>query len=215
MESLAKAESRGRRRRISEELLGSASLEDSVIEDDHIGEGQGDSGNYESNGDSTPVILRPDGAAKAKGLTPFRKGVRVLDMGGGREVSVVKQNLDDNDVESILSLIEQGKVEKLVLTQNRLSDAGAVQIAEVLKDNTSLKVLNLHGNLITKTGGMAFAESLSSNTTLTSLFLSDNPLGKEACDALSAANEQRPTPMSGLAGLVLGTAEPLRGVHAR
>ena len=48
---------------------------------------------------------------------------------------------------------------------------------------------------------------LATNTTLKSLFLSSNDLGDKATRALLVANAERPEPMCGLNGLVLGIGE--------
>lgn len=137
----------------------------------------------------------------------FRSGVRVQESMRGAEVSVLKQSLTDDakeDVDAILHVLSQGLTRKLNLANNLLGDKAAVEVARALALNTSLEMLSLHGNNIGSEGAAAFAHAIKQNTSLKSLYLSSNLLSKADMAALVEANAERPQPMSGLGGLVLG-----------
>eukprot|EP00462_Mataza_sp_D1_P022134 CAMPEP_0175130184 /NCGR_PEP_ID=MMETSP0087-20121206/5873_1 /TAXON_ID=136419 /ORGANISM="Unknown Unknown, Strain D1" /LENGTH=755 /DNA_ID=CAMNT_0016412389 /DNA_START=934 /DNA_END=3201 /DNA_ORIENTATION=+ len=67
----------------------------------------------------------------------------------------------------------------LDLRNNKLDAHGAVQLAYVLKNNTSLNSLDLRWNHIGSSGGVALAEALAHNTSLTSLPLSGNKVSRD------------------------------------
>ena len=58
-------------------------------------------------------------------------------------------------------------------------------LAETLRLDTSLTLLNLYNNGLGEGGGRALAEALRLNSTLTSLDLGDNGLGEEVQSALA------------------------------
>jgi len=134
----------------------------------------------------------------------FRAGVAPKVFAGGKEVEIIKQGLNDADAPAIVRLIERDQLTKLILTSNELGDGAANQIAACLEKNRTLTSLSLHGNRIGPAGGKCFESVIRENDTLKSLFLSGNLLDAETESALEAANDERPTPMSNLCGLVLG-----------
>jgi len=67
-----------------------------------------------------------------------------------------------------------GKFHHLSLSQNHISDIGAVKIGEGLLQNSMLLSLNLCDNFIDNAGAIAIAKALKDNSTLTALDLSDN-----------------------------------------
>ncbi|KJE97322.1 hypothetical protein CAOG_07749 [Capsaspora owczarzaki ATCC 30864] len=75
----------------------------------------------------------------------------------------------------------------LCLHNNKLGDAGATAIAEVLKVNTTLKALGLAKNQIGEAGAQAIAEALEVNTTMTSLSLNENRIGEAGAQAIADA----------------------------
>lgn len=62
---------------------------------------------------------------------------------------------------------------------------GVTYIAQVLKRNRTLKVLNISDNKIEPAGLAAIAESLKYNSTLETLDISSNPCGGPVMDGVS------------------------------
>jgi len=76
-------------------------------------------------------------------------------------------NLNDNDSSAIAELIRRNKsITLLNLSVNQISDSGVKLIAEALKVNTTLKYLSLSYNFIGKEGLVSLSESLRVNRTL-------------------------------------------------
>ena len=119
----------------------------------------------------------------------------------------MKQGLFDGDAPAIVSMLTHGAdgrpVTKLVLSDNDLGDESAEQIAACLQSNSTLTHLSLHKNKISDKGGKAMAEAIRSCVSLKTLWLTGNNLSDATRSELTNANAQRPTPMSGLNGLVL------------
>ena len=68
---------------------------------------------------------------------------------------------------------------------NKIGDAGAKALAQMLEHNTTLEVLDLSGNVsISAHGIKSLAKVLETNTTLTSLNLSGTNVKQQACEAL-------------------------------
>ena len=61
---------------------------------------------------------------------------------------------------------------ELYLARCNLSEDGACQLAEALRDNSTLRVLSLRYNPLGERGAKALVESLAHNTSLKSLYLS-------------------------------------------
>lgn len=91
-----------------------------------------------------------------------------------------RNGISSLDSLSTLSLALQNNLnlEYLDLTENEIEDSGAEAIKELLRSNTSLKVVKLDKNLIRST---CFAVSLCENQTLTHFSISYNPLDFENC----------------------------------
>merc|ERR1712194_777632 len=62
----------------------------------------------------------------------------------------------------------------LSLHSNAITGAGAIALAEAIRENSSVRTLILTGNAIDDEGTMALAEALELNGTLTELVLEDN-----------------------------------------
>ena len=75
----------------------------------------------------------------------------------------------------------------LNLIDNHIGDAEIEKLANVLKNNTTLKTLYLDVNRIGPTGGVALANVLNSNTTLRTLKLGVNHIGPTGAEALANA----------------------------
>ncbi len=68
---------------------------------------------------------------------------------------------------------------------NKIGDAGAKALSQMLEHNTTLDVLNLSNNFSISARGVEFlARALETNTTLTSLNLSGTNIKRQACEAL-------------------------------
>ena len=67
-------------------------------------------------------------------------------------------------------------METLDLRRNLIGDAGAVAIAEALRVNASVTVLNLGANEIGDEGAKALASALEVNAVMKNLWCVDRPL---------------------------------------
>jgi hypothetical protein len=84
----------------------------------------------------------------------------------------------------ILGLKQNIPITKLTL---KINDDGAKAIAEALKINTTLKLLNLGSGMIFREGAIAIAEALKINKTLTEMYLEINNIGDDGAKALAEA----------------------------
>jgi Ran GTPase-activating protein (RanGAP) involved in mRNA processing and transport len=75
----------------------------------------------------------------------------------------------------------------LSLGGNAIGDAGALELASLLKLTNTLSTLNLHGNRVGNSGARALAEALQFNTTLTSLDVENNAFTAEGATLLAYA----------------------------
>lgn len=80
-----------------------------------------------------------------------------------------------------------GSCEELYLTSAGIGDAGAKALAAALKNNKSLRLLDLWKNGIGPEGAAALADALSSNTKLDKLYLNENPIGSMGAASLAKA----------------------------
>ena len=71
------------------------------------------------------------------------------------------------------------QITELKLAKNRITNVGALALANLLKRSNTLRVLLLHWNEITQKGGIAIGEALERNTGLMVLDLSFNNLGSD------------------------------------
>ena len=77
--------------------------------------------------------------------------------------------------------------DELHLFNNDIREAGATQLAEALRTNTTLKHLSLNRNNICDAGATQLAEALHSNTTLEHLYLLDNGITEAGVTQLADA----------------------------
>ena len=74
------------------------------------------------------------------------------------------------------------------MSNNSISDVGAVALAEAIHHNSTLEALILSKNNISNAGAVALARALHHNSTLKSLHLYDNnALGKDGINQLVKA----------------------------
>eukprot|EP00037_Helgoeca_nana_P029017 m.344991 g.344991 ORF g.344991 m.344991 type:complete len:698 (-) comp27890_c0_seq5:114-2207(-) len=78
------------------------------------------------------------------------------------------------------------RVQHLNLQYNDLKSSGR-DIADALRDNTSVVAISMGGNALGPEGGIAFAEALKINDSLTSVDLCANNLGDEGGNAIATA----------------------------
>ena len=67
-------------------------------------------------------------------------------------------------------------LQKLIMSQNKVRDAGAVEFARMLKVNKTLKVLNLRANQIGREGYEELGHALTLNSTLEKILLEFNQI---------------------------------------
>ncbi len=75
------------------------------------------------------------------------------------------------------------------LKGNAIEDDGALAIAEVLKLNSTLQKIDLKYNWIRVKGGLAIAEAMEFNSSLEEIFLMSNRIGKENFQLIKRALE--------------------------
>lgn len=93
----------------------------------------------------------------------------------------------DRDMEIVIEQVIRGnKCQELVLYRNNITKQGAFKLAEALKNNTSLKKLNLGYNNIGDTGVKYIVEALlQSNKTLVKLHLQSNYITEKGAEYLA------------------------------
>ena len=79
------------------------------------------------------------------------------------------------------------------LPDSILGDAGAIALAEILKQNTTLEQLAIQDHNIGDKGAIALAEAIKHNTTVRLIDLSHNKIGEEGIVALVEAIKQNAT----------------------
>merc|ERR1712008_571475 len=89
--------------------------------------------------------------------------------------------------EKLVSACKNENVEDLDFKNSDMDDSGALIIAAMLEQNTTLKTLNLENNKIWDTGGMAIAKALKENASLQDLNLVSNFMSENATSELKVA----------------------------
>jgi len=84
----------------------------------------------------------------------------------------------------LMEPFETGATEALYADQ-KIGDEDALKVAEALKTNTTVTLLDLTGCELTDTSGVAIAEALKTNTTISKLKLDNNGVGDPTIIALS------------------------------
>ena len=100
--------------------------------------------------------------------------------------SLKLKNITKEAAELIFEIIRTNKaLQKLDLSNNTLSDDGAVTIGDGLKYNNTLLELNISHNNITNKGTMNITEAIQVNTALKRLDISNNILSDDGATAIS------------------------------
>ena len=104
------------------------------------------------------------------------------------ELDISGNKLDDKSALKLSEGIQQTKTLKS-LTAVSIDQLGAISIADGVK-NTSLKVLNMSNNKISDNGAIQIASSLEVNQTLTELSISYNGIGSQGAIAIAKSLAQ-------------------------
>jgi len=86
-------------------------------------------------------------------------------------------NIDNVICTVAASLKSNTHVTRIDLCNTRITDVGAIAIADLLKINTTIRSINLEYNYICDNGARAIADSLKINTGLSELYLGNNGVG--------------------------------------
>jgi Ran GTPase-activating protein (RanGAP) involved in mRNA processing and transport len=107
---------------------------------------------------------------------------------GETKLKLFNSELSDADVKDIaMALKDNHTLKVLDLSYNTISAAGAKDIAMTLKDNHSLTVLDLSHNLISDAGTKDIAMVLTDNDTLTELNLGHNQVSAAGAEDIAVA----------------------------
>lgn len=91
-------------------------------------------------------------------------------------LTIIGNNLGDNGISAITSVINENHLEKLVIVNNMFSDTAVIELCEKLKTNTSLETLNMSNNRLGVASLSAITNMLKINSTLKYLILERNGL---------------------------------------
>ena len=112
---------------------------------------------------------------------------------GLMELNFSRQTLDDDSFAKIVGAVRSNAVVSLDLSRTRLNTQRAKELAEALKENTTLQMLNLKWNGIGAAGAQWIAEALKENKTVQTLNLGSHEIGAEGARAIAAALEENRT----------------------
>ena len=115
------------------------------------------------------------------------------------QISIATTDKDNNEYQ--IELLTQHLTEIATGVDNRtgflphsiLGEAGAIALAEILKQNTTLEQLAIQNHNIADKGAIALAEAIKQNTTVRFINLSHNKIGEEGIVALAEAIKQNAT----------------------
>ena len=138
--------------------------------------------------------LVPQAEAAAPELTPEQvaaaERVRTLiqEYLHGGDFSLYDIGLSDAEAIALADVIKNDhSITDIYLIQNNIRNAGAIALADALKTNTSITKFCLRLSNIGDAEARAFAEVLKTNITLTDLSLSGNHIGDMGAKALAEA----------------------------
>ena len=101
-----------------------------------------------------------------------------------KHLNLEKTNVSASMIQSLCtSLLYYRRLTKLILAKNHLSDVSTRYLRDMLQNNSSLKVLDLHWNNFTPYGGGLLFEGLAQNKTLKSFDISWNSIGRSKLTA--------------------------------
>ena len=98
------------------------------------------------------------------------------------------KGLGDAGAKELAEVIKVNKVlQRIDLTYNRIGNAGAQALAEAIKVHKTLKRIDLTYNKISDAGALALAEAIQANNTVTEIILDRNSIGNDGAGALAEA----------------------------
>ena len=108
------------------------------------------------------------------------------------EIVLVNCSIDDEGTEILAIRLNTSDLEKLVLDFNRISDSGAVAIADCIARCSVMQEVSIQCNSIGDSGAIALADALVHCSSLRRLDLQGNGLGDEGAVAIAKAAEDMP-----------------------
>ncbi|MEZ6044363.1 MAG: hypothetical protein R3C11_02030 [Planctomycetaceae bacterium] len=101
-------------------------------------------------------------------------------------LDLCKQNLGPDSCRLITnSLIGNEYIQSLLLGTDGIGDQGAADVAQLIRQNTNLRVIYLGCNKITSVGVKEIARAIQETDHISSLWLKRNPLGEEGYQILA------------------------------
>ncbi len=110
-------------------------------------------------------------------------------LSGCSDVVLVNCGIDDKGARLLVSQVNTSILKHLVLDFNRISDSGAVALANCLSKCSVIQEVSIQCNSIGDSGAVALADSLVHCGTLTKLDLQGNSLGDEGATAIAKGAE--------------------------
>ena len=145
-----------------------------------------------SRAEKTRVLLHTKFSVLTPGLTTSSREVDINILYDGHHcetpqtINVSKMNVNDDIVKVIaFGLYKSTTVTKLNLSNNQISNIGAIAISDSIRSNNVLQELNLSRCRIRREGALHIVDSLQANTTLRRLDLSDNNISDNSKIAIS------------------------------
>ena len=92
-----------------------------------------------------------------------------------------------SELDRAIAEVREGGVAKVDLEEQEIDDAGATQLADALRTNTSVRLLQLGANSIGEAGATQLADALRTNTSVKTLGLSGCKIGEAGARQLADA----------------------------
>lgn len=112
--------------------------------------------------------------------------------GGVQWVSGFDAGFNDDDVKRIAEAMKKSTSRMLTLSTNRITDVGAMAIAEAIEQSSSLEQIRLGYNKITDVGALALARVIEKSKTLQVVNLTCNKITDVGMLALAKAMQRSP-----------------------
>lgn len=130
-------------------------------------------------------------ACEVLGVVPIK---RLLHQLCTDEIRITHRNLNDIDCKAISNALLVNKtVTTLDLSNNLVTDKGALYLASAIVENDRVQVFVLAGNKLAFNSAQIFAELLERSKSLTILDLSGNKIDDKACGILAEAVKNNET----------------------
>ena len=101
------------------------------------------------------------------------------------ELKFPSYSMPNVQVDIIQGVMQVDTLQELNISDNRISDDGAITFSECLKTNTALIELNMSETCITRKGASVIAEAIQLNTALQKLNISNNRISDDGAIAFS------------------------------